>query len=179
MSQKFSIAGLRTSRTAMRTVFASLLIGAAAISVQPSFAQGFGHHRGAEQGDMMGGGRHMGRMLDAVGATDAQRAQIKQIHAAAAADMKPLLESGRGLRERGRQLMVAPGAVDRGAAETLRLDTMALQNTISKRRLDAMLAVADVLTPEQRAKIGDMMAKRGQRMGERMKRHQGDATPKS
>lgn len=180
MSHDFSVAGLRTSRTAMRAVFGSLLIAAAAVSVQPSFAQGFGHHRGGEHGEMMGGGRHMGRMLDAVDATDAQRAQIRQIHEAAAADMKPLHEAGRALRERARQLMVAPGAVDRGAAETLRLETMALQDKISKRRLDAMLAVADVLTPQQRAKMGELMAKRGERMRERMQRHHGGPdAPKS
>ncbi len=181
MSQKFSLAGLSASRPTMRTLVGGLLIAAAVVSAQPSFAEGFGHHRGGggEHGEMMGGGRHMGRMLIAVDATDAQRAQIQQIHEAAAADMKPLREAGRGLRERARQLMVSPNAVDRGAAETLRLETMALQDKVSKRRLDAMLAVADVLTPQQRAKLGEMMAKRGDRNHDRMKRHHGDAASKS
>ena len=181
MTQNFSVAGLRTGRTAMRAVFGSLLIAAAAVSVQPSLAQGFDHQRGGMggHGEMMAGGQHMGRMLDAVGATDAQRAQIKQINEAAAADMKPLHEAGRSLRERARQLMASPNAVDRSAAESLRLETMALHDKVSKRRLDAMLAVADVLTPQQRAKIGEMMAKRAEHMRDGMKRHHGDAAPKS
>ncbi len=182
MSQKTSFSGLRPSRGAMRLMVGSMLLAVAAVAVQPSFARGGDHHgRGMDQGEMFGGGggRHMGRMLDLVDASEAQRAEIKKIHEAAAVDMKALRDSGRGLRERGRQLMLAPGAVDRGAAESLRLEMLALHDKMSKRRLDTMLAVADVLTPEQRAKIGEVMAKRGERMRDRMENRRGDAAPKS
>ncbi len=179
MSQNFSLAGLSTSRTAVRTLVGGLLIAAAVVSVQPSYAQG-GHHRGGgEHGEMMGGGRHMGRMLDAVGADDAQRAQIKQIREAAAVDLKALRESGRPLRERARQLMASPNAVDRSAAEILRQDMLRLHDQVSKRRMQSMLDAADVLTPTQRAKLGELMAKRGEHMRDRMKRHHGDAGSKS
>ncbi len=128
-----------------------------------------------DRGEMMGGGgRHMGHMLDAVDATDAQRAQIKQIHEASAAKMKPLRDTERGLRERGRQLLVSPNGIDRGAAETLRLQGLELHNQMSKIRLDSMLSSAEVLTPQQRAKLGEMAAKRSERMRERMKRHHGE-----
>lgn len=181
MSQQISLSGQRPGRGTVRMLFGSLLVAAAAIAVQPSFAAGGDHHRGGPgHGEMFGGGsRHMGKMLDMVDATDAQRAQIKQIHEAAAADMKPLHDAGRSLRDRSRQLLISPNAVDRGAAESLRLEMLALHDKVSKRRLDAMLAVADVLTPEQRAKIGEMMAKRGDRMRKRMEKHNGEAASKS
>ncbi len=181
MFQQISLSGQRPGRGTMRMLFGSLLVAAAAVAVQPSFAAGGDHHRGGSgHGEMSSGGsRHMGKMLDKVDATEAQRAQIKQIHEAAKVDMKPLREAGRSLRERSSQLLNSPNAVDRGAAESLRLEMMALHDQVSKRRLDAMLAVADVLTPEQRAKIGEMRAKRGDHMRKRMERHHGEAAPKS
>ena len=46
-------------------------------------------------------GRMIDHMLDGLNASDAQRGQIKQIAAAAAADLKAQREAGRALRQRG------------------------------------------------------------------------------
>lgn len=170
------------SRGISRTVLGSLLVAAAVLTAQPSVAQG---HRGggeghAQHGMMFGGGqRHIERMLDVVEANDAQRASIKGIASAAQAKAQPIREQRKALHEQTRALLNAQGAVDRGAAESLRLRMMALHDQGSKIRLDAMLDIADQLTPAQREKIGAMMAKRGEHMREhRMHRH-GDAAPKS
>lgn len=109
-------------------------------------------------GGMMGGPRAE-RMLEAVGASAEQRAQIRQIMDAARADLQAQRESGRALHEQMRQLFTQP-TVDANAAEALRQQQLAQHDVASKRMMQAMLEVSRVLTPEQRAKLADMAAQR-------------------
>ena len=173
MSHSLSPAAARPSRLTMRVLFGSALIAVAASTMSPAFAQG--HHgpggmgpaaMGQGPGGPFGGSpRHIERMLDGVNATDAQRAQIKQIVAAAAVDMKAQREAGRSLRERSRQIFTAP-TIDANAAEQVRLQMLTQHDQMSRKTLQVMLDVAQVLTPEQRAKIGAQMARRGEQMRE-------------
>jgi Spy/CpxP family protein refolding chaperone len=112
-------------------------------------------------------GRGVDRVLNGVNATDAQRAQVKQIVQQAAADLKAQREAGRGLREKSLQIFTAP-TVDGAAAESLRQQMLAQHDAASRRTLQAMLDISRVLTPEQRAKLGEQMAQRHQRMQQRM-----------
>jgi protein CpxP len=132
------------------------------------------HHGMGGGGMMFGGspermGRRIDHMLDGLNASDAQRAQIKQIAAAAAADLKAQAQAGRALRQRGMQIFTAP-TIDAAGAEQLRQQMLQQHDQMSKRVTQAMLDVARILTPEQRAKIGDRMRDRQARMEERMKR---------
>ena len=141
---------------------------------EPGFG-GHGHGRhGGGHGLFMGSPEHMSRgidrMLDSLNATDAQRAQIKQIVQQAAADLKVQRESGKALRERSMQIFSAP-TVDAAAAESVRQQMLVQHDNMSRRTLQAMLDVSRVLTPEQRAKVAERMKQRQQRMEERMKRH--------
>jgi periplasmic protein CpxP/Spy len=129
------------------------------------------HHGGAAHGMFMGKGRHLDRMLDTVNASESQRAQIKQIVAQAAADLKGQRETSRSLRERGMQIFAAP-SVDPAAAESVRQQMIAQHDATSRRSLQAMLDISRVLTPEQRAKLGELMKQRQERMKERMERRQ-------
>jgi protein CpxP len=140
---------------------------------------GMGHrmHGGMHggMGGMMFGGspEHMGRMvdhmLDGLNASDAQRAQIKKIAVDAAADLKVQAQSGRALRQRSMQIFTAP-TVDANAAESVRQQMLQQHDQMSRRVTRAMLDVANILTPEQRAKVGERMRDRQARMEERMKR---------
>ena len=152
-------------------------IGVSAWAQAPASAPPAGmhamHHHGGP--GMMGGspermGRMLDHMLDGVNATDAQRAQIKQIMAQAAADLKGQAQAARELRQRGMLVLTAP-AVDANAAEQIRLQTMQLHDQMSRRMTQAMVAAASVLTPEQRAAIGQRLKDRQARMEERMKQH--------
>jgi periplasmic protein CpxP/Spy len=138
---------------------------------------GMHHHgmRGGMGGGMMFGGspRAIDHMLDGLGASDAQRTQIKQIVAQAAVDIKAQAAAGRGLRQRGMQIFTAP-TVDANAAEQLRQQMLQQHDQMSRRVTQAMIAVANVLTPEQRAKVGERMRDRQARMEERMKRMERD-----
>ena len=153
---------MKTSRTLMTAVLAStLFVATAGLSTAHAGPRG---HGPAEAGPM--GGRGMDRMLDAVNATADQRAQIRQIHEAARADMRAQHETQRGLREQMRQLFTQP-TVDANAVEALRQQMMAGHDRRSQRMTQAMVEASRVLTPEQRKQIGERM----QRRGEMMRRH--------
>ncbi len=155
--------------TALWRLLALGVFAAAAASLTlPAMAQGHGGHHGPGMHGGAGGGGMMmfggppervDRMLDGLNATEAQRTQIRQIATAAAADMKAQHEAGRGLHEKGMQLFTAP-VVDAAAAESLRQQMSAQHDQASKRMLQAMLDVSKVLTPEQRAKLGERMKER-------------------
>lgn len=127
---------------------------------------------------MMGSGRMVDRMLDGLNATEAQRTQIRQITQAAAADAKTQFETGRALREKGMALMTAP-TIDTAAVDALRQQMLAQHDQMSKKMMETMVAVANVLTPEQRAKFAERMKMRAEERRERMQRRQGESGPKS
>ena len=114
-------------------------------------------------------------MLDGLNATDAQRAQIKQIFAQAATDLKGQGAAARDLHRKGMEVLTAP-AVDANAAEQVRLQAMQLHDQMSRRMTQAMVAAASVLTPEQRAQFGAHLKDRQARMEERTKRMEGDGS---
>ncbi len=116
-------------------------------------------------------GRMVDRMLDGLNATDAQRAQIKEIATAAATDLRAQAASGRGLRERSMQVFTAP-TVDANAAEQLRQQMLQQHDQMSRRVTQALLDVSRVLTPEQRVKLGKRLHDRQARREDRMKRMQ-------
>ena len=163
---------------ALRCVAASVLVMAALLSGFAAHAQerGGGMHMAAPAGGMMlfnGPLEHVARavdhLLDGLGATDAQRTQIKQIAQGAAVDLKAQRDTGRSLRDKGMQAFAAP-TIDAAAAESVRLQIMAQQDQASKRVLAAMLDIGKVLTPEQRARIGERMKQRQAMMRERTQR---------
>ncbi len=115
--------------------------------------------------------RAVDRMLDGLSATDAQRAQVKQIAQAAAEDLRRQHEAGRALHERSLAIFGAP-TVDAAAAESLRQQMLTQHDQASRRVMQAMLDVAKVLTPEQRARIADRMKQREDIRRDRMQRMQ-------
>ena len=139
----------------MRLLLATVVLSLLATMAQTASAQGHGG-----PGGMGAGAPHqMERMFDAVNATPDQRAQIKQITQAAQTDMRAQHEAGRKLREQSQALFAQP-TVDARAAEALRQQMLAQHDQTSKRRLQMMLDVSRVLSPEQRKTVADRMAQR-------------------
>ena len=103
--------------------------------------------------------RHMDRLLDSINATAEQRAQVKQIVTAAQADMRAQHEQGRALRQQSQSLFTQP-TVDARAAETLRQQMQAQHDQASKRKMQLMLDISRVLTPEQRKAMAERMNQR-------------------
>ena len=119
---------------------------------------GHGHgHDGMHGGhghDGMHGRKGM-RMLDSVDATPEQKGQIVRITETLKAEMKPHRVAGMALRDKMQGLMAQP-TIDTAAVEALRVQLVAHHEQASKRRMQTMLDVAKVLTPEQRAKLAAM-----------------------
>jgi Spy/CpxP family protein refolding chaperone len=166
------------TRRPLRTLIATACVAFAATMAQTAIAQpagggaGMAQHGGPGMGMMAheGGhdrhgmgmgmdGRHLERMLGLVNATPEQRAKIKTITDAARTDMKAQHEAGRKLHEQGQALFTQP-TIDARAAEALRQQMLAQHDQASKKRLQTMLDVSAVLTPEQRKLLADRMGQR-------------------
>ena len=165
----------RWSPQALRLLIGGLMLAVAGTFALTAFAQpGPRHHGGPEGGMFMGGpmmGRGLDHLLDSVKATDTQRAQIKQIAQAAAADLKAQHEAGRKLHEQAATLFTQP-VVDANAAEALRQQMLAQHDQASKRMLQAMIDISRVLTPEQRQQLAQRMKQRHEMMERHMRERQ-------
>lgn len=152
-----------------RTAIAAIVAGLAAGIGGHAWAHG-GHH-GHDRGAMMDPAKMderiesmAKRMLSRVEATDEQRAKVSAIAKQAATDLRGLREKQRAVRAKGVELLSAP-TVDRAAIESLRSEQMKLADDASKRVSLALADTADVLTPEQRAKLAQAMKERQGRWG--------------
>ncbi|HEX6706699.1 MAG TPA: Spy/CpxP family protein refolding chaperone [Albitalea sp.] len=184
MSSSVMVPGQAAShaRRSLRWLVAGVVLAIASTIALSAWAQNRpgGHHGGMDGSGMMmfgGHGRGLDRMLDGINATDAQRAQVKQIAQQAAADLKAQHETTRALREKAAQIFTAP-TVDAAAAESVRQQLLTQHDAASRRMLQAMLDISRVLTPEQRAQLGEQMKQRHEHMLERMRQHREQQQPK-
>lgn len=97
--------------------------------------------------------RHLAVELDA---NADQQAKLQAIVKSAVDDLAPMREKVLAARQQGRALLTAP-AVDRAAIEKLRAEQIATADAFSKRAAQALADAADVLTPEQRRKLDELL----------------------
>lgn len=101
-------------------------------------------------------------MLAKVGATDDQKAEVRTILRSAVTELAPLHQQHVANREAIRATLAAP-TVDKAAVDSLRVSELKLADQASLRIQQAVLAAADVLTPEQRKALAERIAQRRQR----------------
>ena len=99
---------------------------------------------------------HLEKALAAVDATPDQKSRIHEILRGAMQSMGPLHQQMAGTHAELHRLLTAP-VIDRAALEKLRADRIADVDQASRRLVGALADAAEVLTPEQRAKLGQMM----------------------
>jgi Spy/CpxP family protein refolding chaperone len=158
-------AGLRWRRGLIATLIGSLALGAGA----SAFAHGPGGWHGGRGGFCaMHGGPidpetaakraefRVKFMLNEVGASEAQQAKAAEIVRAAATELAPLREKHRTARREAIEFLSQP-TIDRNGLEALRAEQMRLADAVSKRMVQTMADVAEVLTPEQRAALAEKM----------------------
>jgi len=112
-------------------------------------------------------GQHHGltdKSLQAIGATDDQRAKILSIQSQARNDLKALRQSGGEARLQMAQALAAP-TVDSAAAEAARQKILAQADAASQRKLQARLMIAAVLTPAQRQQLLSLHQRRSMTRG--------------
>jgi Spy/CpxP family protein refolding chaperone len=135
----------RRSRRLSRRLFAGVaglaVVGALSFSVAQ--ARGFG---GGPEGFMA---FRMHKILDKVGATDAQKAQIKTIWEGLRPQLKTLHQQHAALRQQITQAMTA-STIDAAAIEKLRQQSVGVMDKVSAVMTQGFVETARVLTPDQR-----------------------------
>ena len=91
-----------------------------------------------------------------IDATAEQQDKLHGIVNAAVQDILPILEQARAGRVHAHDLLTQ-ATIDRGELEKLRSLQMALWDAASKRITRALADATEVLTPEQRQKIGELL----------------------
>jgi periplasmic protein CpxP/Spy len=125
-------------------------------------------HGGWHHGGFMGGAdesasiqdhvdRAVGHLAIEIDATTEQQDKLRAIVTAAVNDLQPLHEQARAAHQQAHDLLTQP-TIDRAALEKLRSDQIALWDTASRRITQAIGDAAEVLTPEQRQKLGELMS---------------------
>ena len=103
---------------------------------------------------------HASRMVEhlawAIDATAEQKAQLTQIAEGLVNDLLPVHQKLEAAHGRIAALLRAP-KTDRVALEALRAEHIALADDVSKRIAQGVADAADVLTPQQRAKLAEHM----------------------
>jgi protein CpxP len=128
------------------------LAAALAVPAVTAFARPGMGPDGGEMGQFGGGHRRIGKLLDAAGATDAQRAQIKAGWTGLRPQMQALRQEQDKLRGEMRKALTAP-TIDTAAVERLRQQELKLADRSSALMTQGILQTAQVLSPEQRQKV--------------------------
>lgn len=165
---------------ATRLALGGLLLAVAGAAALPAMAWGpdarpdarpeHAAHRGEHRGGPAEGplsGRMLERLLERVKATDAQRADVRRIAEAAQKDLRAQHEAARADHQVLVGLLAKP-EIDPAAVEAQRRKDLARHDAASKRMTQAMVDIAKVLTPAQRAQVAEDMRQRAERMNERM-----------
>jgi len=136
---------------------------AVALTAGAALAQG-PHHGGEMFGPMMG------MMSDVLDLTDAQQAQIKQIFDNAKPSMEPLWQQEHASHKAMMQLITS-GSFDQAKAQAIASQEAQIHQQMELQHAQLAAQAYQVLTPEQKTKFNDFMAKREQRMEKHMQEH--------
>ena len=104
--------------------------------------------------------RMLGHLYVEIDASDAQKQKIDPIVKAAAKDLFPLRQKMRDIRRQQRELFTAD-KVDRAAIEKLSAERSRLVEQMSRRFTQALVDVAEVLTPAQRQQLAERFGRFG------------------
>lgn len=150
--------------SAVSAVLALALLAGVAVAQGP-------HRQG---GDFFG--PMLGNMSDVLDLTDAQQAQIKQIFQNGKSAVKPLWQQEHQSHEAMMQLITS-GKFDQGTAQNIANQEAQVRAQLEVQHAQLAAQAYQVLTPEQKTKLAQVLAKRQQRMRERMQQHSQEAQP--
>ncbi|WP_163268882.1 Spy/CpxP family protein refolding chaperone [Chelativorans alearense] len=149
-------------RTAIGGLAAVAIVGAIGFAAARSDGFSFGMGGHMMHAHMGGGGfmeHRIGSVLDELDATPEQEDKLWDIIDNARGEIRPTFQDFRETREEVIELLGAP-TIDRAAAEKLRSERIAAIEEASRKMTTALLDAAEVLTPEQRAKLVEHLKER-------------------
>jgi len=139
------------------------IVAALAIALLTGTAIAQGPHR---PGDEMFG--HMlGMMTDILDLTDAQQAQIKQIYQNAKPAMEPLWQQEHQSHQ-ALMALITSGNFDQAKAQAIANQEAQIHAQLEVQHAQSAAQAFQVLTPEQKTKFNQLMAKRQQRIEQHM-----------
>jgi len=139
------------------------IVAAVTIALIAGAAMAQGPHR--HGGDFFGP-----MMMEMLDLTDAQQAQIKQIHENAKPTLKPLWQQEHQ-SHRAMMDLITSGNFDEAKAQAIANQEAQIHAQLEVQHAQLMAQAYQVLTPEQKTKFNEFLAKRHQRMEEHMKEH--------
>jgi Spy/CpxP family protein refolding chaperone len=119
---------------------------------------------GGEHGGPGGPRQRMERVLTAVGASDAQKAQVKTIWEALRPELKALRQEHEQVRKQIAEALSAP-TIDAAHIEQLRKQSVQTMDKLSALMTSGFVQSAGVLTPDQRKKALETMKEHEGRHG--------------
>jgi len=119
-------------------------------------------------------GPMLGNMTDVLDLTDAQQAQIKQIHQNAKPTIQPLMEQERQSHQALMQLITS-GSFSEAAAKKILDQESQVHEQMALQHAQLAAQAYQVLTPDQKTKLAQVMARHQQQMQERMQQHSQEA----
>lgn len=134
---------------------AALAAGVTALGAHQGMMMGCGHSAGDFPTHLEHGLKHLYAEIDA---TDAQKAQIDPLVKQAISDLQPLHAQLASAHTQVVQALTQT-PVDRAALEAARTAHLELADQASKRIVQLIADVGDVLTPTQRKALADHLAK--------------------
>ena len=172
-------------RTFNHSVAAAAMLVLATTSANLAFADGHGKGERGDKGGRMGhhgmmhnmtpemaekfAQRRVERLAKQVGASEEQKAKMLSIAKESAKQAQAQHSKMEDVHNREKALMAAP-TLDRAAIEKLNTEKAAQHDAMRKIREKAQLDTLEVLTPEQRAKMGEKMhmgKKQGEKKGKK------------
>jgi protein CpxP len=143
-------------------LLASLLAGGAGMYAQahPSSGRWFGAGRGPLDPETAGERAAFATdwILRRIDASEEQRQQVHAIVQAAVKDLLPMRDQHHQHRQTLREALAQP-TINRSTLEEIRRAELQLADAASSRLVEAIADAAEVLTPEQRAKLAELAAR--------------------
>lgn len=143
---------------------AAFVAGGVTLPLVAAYAQDAAQHQAMHHGMGRGPGgmhamamAHVGKVLDEVGASADQKSRIEAILHAGFAPMAALHGDMTRTHAGLHAILTAP-TIDRAALEQLRAAEIAKLDDASRAMTKALADAAEVLTPEQRARLATLMA---------------------
>lgn len=151
----------RKRRMLFGSIITAVVVLAAGSALALAHGMGGGWHHGGMNAEEMTEHLqvHVQHVLDEADATPEQKAQVKEIVAAATKDLEALHQQHGGIHRQLHEIFTAP-VIDRARLEAVRAEHIQALDAASKRCATALADAAEVLTPEQRKTLGEKMAKR-------------------